>query len=866
MFRGLPACGLLAVIVSLALGPATAQPPDPLWVDWFAGPGTAGPVTRLTSYQGRLLVTGDLRQAGLHLVDRHAAWDPGQARWSPHGDLALRSLRGEAFSFLETEAGLVAGGDLHPVVPGGPGHVARWDGTTWTDFGAGQLPGPVRALGTHQGTLFAGGAGGVSGLDAGTWQLRAGLDGTVHALLSHPAGLIAGGDFSVDGLPAHVALWDGTTWAALDNGTDGPVLAMVLRANGDVVLGGSFGQAGGTNATNLATWDGTQLRELAGGATGRVEALALDDDGHVVVGGAFVALGSSPIAHVGRLVDDTWEPLGRGLDGIVRSLVVDAGGLFAGGDFLASGDVFTSHVARFDGQAWRPLNDPRHMGAEREIDAIAVLGDQIVVGGFFRYAGNERLNYIARWDGERWRSMDTGFDQGPVHTLATDGDRLYAGGMMCYAGDLVTDSVAIWDGNAWLGLGSGMNDPVRGMAVDTNHDVYAVGEFDEADFRACVGIARWDGTQWFPVGGGLSQKTICVTARDGHVYAGGRITQYGNIAHWDGESWQPMGEGMDNVVTTITISRDGTQVFAGGQFERAGQVEAKGIARWDGTRWHAMGDGFQRDPFPTVRRILDTDDGIYAGGLFNASGPVDLANLAYWDGATWSPVSVGTGGQIKNLALLGTDLWVVGDFATAGRRSSRHVSAYTLPQRFATALGSVDLADTGTGVRITWEHPPSSALLGFEVARTVGQSTTVLAGPALLGPAARAFVDEGITGGVRATYTVVARGRSSLESSASADIDLPDRVFALEGNTPNPFNPSTTVWFTLPAPGQVRLTIHDLAGRRVATLLEADLGTGRHSATWDGRDGRQRRVASGSYVARIEWNGQVRSGKLTLLK
>jgi hypothetical protein len=230
-------------------------------------------------------------------------------------------------------------------------------------------------------------------------------------------------------------------------------------------------------------------------------------------------------------------------------------------------------------------------------------------------------------------------------------------------------------------------------------------------------------------------------------------------------------------------------------------------------------------------------------------------------------VSSGTDGQVKNLALLGTDIWVVGDFKVAGRRSSRHVSTYTMPEWFASGLVDLRVEDTGGSVRLWWDHAPSAGLVGFEVQRSDSGGTSVtLAGPELLDRTARSFEDSTLPGGETYTYRVIARGRGTLKAIQSKDIEIPARDFALDANMPNPFNPETTLRFTLPRSGRVRLSIHDPAGRLVAVLHEGNLAAGPHAIRWNGRDQRDHGVASGAYLTRLEWEGVVRTRKMTLLK
>lgn len=89
---------------------------------------------------------------------------------------------------------------------------------------------------------------------------------------------------------------------------------------------------------------------------------------------------------------------------------------------------------------------------------------------------------------------------------------------------------------------------------------------------------------------------------------------------------------------------------------------------------------------------------------------------------------------------------------------------------------------------------------------------------------------------------------------------------ALLGAQPNPFNPKTTIHFSLAAAGHASLQVYDLAGRRVATLLDGPAAAGAQSIDWDGRDAAGQRLASGVYLLRFESAGASEQGKLVLLK
>lgn len=89
----------------------------------------------------------------------------------------------------------------------------------------------------------------------------------------------------------------------------------------------------------------------------------------------------------------------------------------------------------------------------------------------------------------------------------------------------------------------------------------------------------------------------------------------------------------------------------------------------------------------------------------------------------------------------------------------------------------------------------------------------------------------------------------SFRSFATTGVPVADRQpdFRLLQNTPNPFSPSTRIAFDLEQGSQVDLSIYDVVGRRVRTLVEGSLGAGPHTVTWDGRSQDGTRAAAGIY-------------------
>jgi hypothetical protein len=113
---------------------------------------------------------------------------------------------------------------------------------------------------------------------------------------------------------------------------------------------------------------------------------------------------------------------------------------------------------------------------------------------------------------------------------------------------------------------------------------------------------------------------------------------------------------------------------------------------------------------------------------------------------------------------------------------------------------------------------------------------------------------------------VIQTGSSTLASGAPIEGAAVPEAFALHQNYPNPFNPETRIEYDLAEAAEVRLTIYDVLGREVATLVEGRLLPGRHDARWDGRNHRGVRVSAGMYFYSLRANHFKMVRKMTLLQ
>jgi hypothetical protein len=97
---------------------------------------------------------------------------------------------------------------------------------------------------------------------------------------------------------------------------------------------------------------------------------------------------------------------------------------------------------------------------------------------------------------------------------------------------------------------------------------------------------------------------------------------------------------------------------------------------------------------------------------------------------------------------------------------------------------------------------------------------------------------------------------------AEVEVGLTPKEFRLSQNFPNPFNPTTTIEFTLQEDGRVVLKLYDVTGRELATLLDEERKAGYYqSAAVDAS-----RFGSGMYFYRLEANGKLLTRKMLLVK
>ncbi len=113
-------------------------------------------------------------------------------------------------------------------------------------------------------------------------------------------------------------------------------------------------------------------------------------------------------------------------------------------------------------------------------------------------------------------------------------------------------------------------------------------------------------------------------------------------------------------------------------------------------------------------------------------------------------------------------------------------------------------------------------------------------------------------------------GNESPPASAGTATGITERTVprqvSLAQNVPNPFNPTTTITVGLPVASNVALSVFDVGGHLVRTLVDGPVPAGFRSFTWDGRNARGVPVASGVYFYRMKTPQYQKTLKMQLLK
>lgn len=429
----------------------------------------------------------------------------------------------------------------------------------------------------------------------GAWQPFApGLRGLVHALAFGSHGhVFAAGHLYVPTTPglSRVAWWDGATWTDLD-APDAVIHALVVRPNGDLVAAGQAAIGGNTYAS--MRWDGMAWHPMGAPTENYIEAMAMSPTGELAATGFFRP--SAQVWGVARWDGTAWQPLGAGSNGQTFSLTwLSDGRLAVGGQFSSMDGTPARNLAVWDGATWRAPGDVGGPSEDVLVHRVFAHGTDLYVGGRFSVVGTRATRNLARLDASGWTGFGTAAD-GPFEQFLDDGTGgVYARGRFHTVQDVVTRGIVRWAEGAWQGIPDGGPWPVSAIARDAAGGLLAAGTLPghHPDVPGGTGVMRLNAGQWTSLGGLFPGGYVraVATSPGGDIYAAGSFYDLDSdlraIARWDGSAWVSVGASPLDTADHLIVLADGQLVAHGTGRLPSGHVGWM-FARWDGIAWHTL--------------------------------------------------------------------------------------------------------------------------------------------------------------------------------------------------------------------------------------------------------------------------------------
>jgi hypothetical protein len=423
------------------------------------------------------------------------------------------------------------------------------------------------------------------------------------------------------------------------------------------------------------------------------------------------------------------------------------------------------------------------------------------------------------------------------------------------------------------------------IAVDTSGNPHI--SYRDGTIGWRLKYAHWDGTDWQIAEVETTESVYGVTSialddsENPHIAFEKSIGTGGQLWHawWNGSTWQQ--EGVDSLVWTgtvgewnsIIIAGDGYPHFAYTAYTNAGDCYLKYTYK-DASGWHSeVADSILDEEFTSVSMALDASDHPH---ISYYEGSADDLKYAYWNGSTWQTETVdatGSVGMCSSIALDSFDYPHIAywDWENNGVKYARWDGADW--QIGMVEPGIVVVYNISISMELDAQDHPHITYIGewnpLKYAYWDGANwhTEVVDGEDNVwcewtslaiddsGYSHIAYYDGSDSANLKYAKRILTTG---VEETASRPIQ---EVFHLAQNYPNPFNPVTTISYELPKDSDVTLTIYDITGRLIETLVDQKQNGGHYSVQWDAFQ-----YSSGVYIYRIQAGGFSSVKKCILMK
>lgn len=284
--------------------------------------------------------------------------------------------------------------------------------------------------------------------------------------------------------------------------------------------------------------------------------------------------------------------------------------------------------------------------------------------GYFKTASADTIFGVGVWDGVQWDSLSFGIKQNEIEELKIYNGDLFATGGFTSAGNLPAKYMAKWDGSVWDTIVP--NDMANwGFGLyEYNSELHICGLFSSIDTTTSNRIARWNGTYWSNVGSPSWFTGIAETMMEynGELYVGGSFDSPSpGILKWDGNNWSAVGGSTGFTQQAAFYSPIECFELFQNNLYIAGFFQTpypNSITYWDGTNFNPVGGGVDGVIFDMT--VFNNE--LYVVGNFTTAGGISASNIAKWDGAKWCGFGSTFNGDVKSIEVFNNELYIGGNF------------------------------------------------------------------------------------------------------------------------------------------------------------------------------------------------------------
>jgi hypothetical protein len=553
-------------------------------------------------------------------------------------------------------------------------------------------------------------------------------------------------------------------------------------------------------------------------------------------------------------------------------------------------------VSSFDGTTWKSFNrDNSGLTADYIID-VAVDNNNVKWFGTF-------LNLLS-FDGKTW----TEYPYLSVNDMTVDNKGVFwiAAGR---EGIVPAYSLSSYDGKSWTSypLDTKLDHPIlafNNVRIDSDGKIWFVSK----EYEGAYSLHSYDVTamKTFHTEGPLSFdfSGIAIDSMNRKWFA----TKYG-VSCFDGKSWvnrlitltrEDVGPNTNleslnkfaNVIKGIAVDRDNVVWVCDLLGSYAGS--------YDGRTWklytHSKDSSFLGGL--TYSIVVDRNNVKWFAGLYIQSydgktwtnyqqyktfsawcGAVDNDNVKWFgtlkegvwsfDGTTWTNYYT-TNSPLKN--------WITGAaadqnnvkwFSSCESQSTNKAIIYSFDGKTWKTYGPEITGVQSTGLNLYVDRNNVLWLLQNPLISFDGKTWKTWPNLKAASMSSAIALDADGYMWIASNYGVGESGNLSamkLSTGPTGVAEVTPMNFAIIGNYPNPFNPSTTISFTLPETGKASLAIYNVSGQKVRELVSSTLSAGKHSVVWDGCDMNGNNVSSGIYISRLTMKDKVTANRMLLIK